>query len=106
LTSGKIRRSSPLKRAEFFMRVKKDGVPYLNIPLVKSHYLIGRGQECEINLKGTGIPVRVGELSLEDDGYVFKSFQPEGMQETKILPDAELVLYNYEIKIEELQAHK
>ena len=84
------------------MRVKKDGLPYMNIPLVKSHYLIGRGPECDINLKGIGIPIRAGEISLEDDCYFFRSFQSGEGAEKTILPDDELLLYNYAIKLEEL----
>ena len=47
LISDRVRRSSPLKRAELFLSVNRDNTPFLNIPLKKSHYLIGRGPECD-----------------------------------------------------------
>ena len=102
------RRSSSSKRAELFIRVIRNNTPFLNIPFNKSHYLIGRGAECDILLQGMGIPLTVGELYLRDDNYVFRNFQENSVminnepieKETKrIMPGDEIIIYNYAIKI-------
>jgi hypothetical protein len=110
LASGRVRRSSPSKRAELFLRISRNKTPFLNILLNKSHYLIGRGPECDIPLKGMGIPLRVGEMYQQDDHYVFRNFhdnsvminnEPIGKEARKILPGDEIMIYNYTIKIQE-----
>jgi len=98
--SDKVRKSSPLKRAEFFLRVSKNGSSYMNLVLEKSHYLIGRGPECDILLKGIGIPLNVGEIYLKDGEYIFRDFEEN---EEKISPGAELKLYDYCVKVERIQ---
>lgn len=72
----------------------------MNIPLVKSHYLIGRGSECDIPLKGIGIPVNAYEIYLEDEDYVLRTFESGESASKKILLGNELVLYNYTITLE------
>jgi hypothetical protein len=106
LASDRIRRSSPSKRAELFLRVKRNSLPYMNIPLVKSHYLIGRGPECDIPLKGTGIPIKAYEIYLEDEDYVLRSCEPGENAAHNILPGNELVLYNYTITLEGTDHHE
>lgn len=96
-SSGKLKRSLSSKRAELFMRVSRNGSSYMNLALEKSHYLIGRGPECDILLKGAGIPLSVGELYLKDGEYIFRDFQEK---EERIFPGAELKLYDYRIKVE------
>jgi hypothetical protein len=98
LIFDKARRSSPLKRAELFLRVGKNRAPFLKMPLKKSHYLIGRGSECDIPLKGMGIPLRVGEIALINGEYVFKNLGDNSIK--KILPGDEIMLYNYTIEME------
>jgi hypothetical protein len=100
LASGWVRRVSPSKRAELFLRVSRNGSPYMKLPLEKSHYLIGRGPECDILLKGQGIPLGAGEIYLEDGEYVFKNRETGEIAKKKILPGDELILYNYVIQIE------
>ncbi len=95
--SDKVRRSSPSKRAELFLRVSRNGSSYMNLALEKSHYLIGRGPESDIILKGTGIPLNVGEIYLKDGEYIFRDFQEN---EEKLSPDVELKLYDYCVKVE------
>jgi len=114
LVSDRVRRSSPSKRAELFLRVSRDNAPFLKIPLEKSHYLIGRGPECDILLKGMGIPLKVGELYLQDDHYIFRNFHdysvtvnntPIANEEKHILSGNEICLYNYKITISEQVAY-
>jgi hypothetical protein len=98
----------PSKRAELFLRVFRDGRPYLKIDLKKSHYLIGRGPECDILLKGMGMPVSVGELFQQNGEYFFKGLSesavmnndPAGTDPRKFLPGDKIMLYNYAIQIE------
>ena len=106
--SNKVRRSSPSKRAELFIRVLRNNTPFLNVPFNKSHYLIGRGAECDILLKGMGIPLTIGELSLRDDDCIFRNFQDNSVrindepivkEARKIVPGDEIIMYNYAIKI-------
>lgn len=107
LTSEKIRRSSPLQRAELFLRVSRDGVPYLRIPLKKNHYLIGRGPECEILLKGEGIPFYAGEISwMKDDYYYTKAVNDhrrgglvENSQSQNMTQGAKIAVADYMIEI-------
>lgn len=111
LTSERVRRSSPAKRAELFLRVSRDNTPFLKIPLEKSHYLIGRGPECDILLKGMGIPLRIGEICLWDGEYIFRNFhtnslminnEPAESEMRKILPGDTIMLYNYTIMIQKM----
>jgi hypothetical protein len=108
VASDKVRRSSPSKRAELFIRVLRNNTPFLNFPFNKSHYLIGRGAECDILLKGMGIPLTIGELSLRDDDCIFRNLQehavrindePIEKEVRKIVPGDEIIVYNYAIKI-------
>lgn len=108
LTSDRARRSSPKQRAELFLSVSRDGAPYLKIPLEKSHYLIGRGPECDIPLRGWGIPVNVGELTVDAEGCLFKSHQTSSQDSNgefsaegsrRILPGGQVRLYNYTLMI-------
>lgn len=109
LISDKARRSSPAKRAELFLMVSKDGAPLLKFPLGESHYLIGRAPECDIPLKGSGIPLNVGELIVDEEGCFFKNHKtgsadineelsPEGP--IRILPGSQVRLYNYTLMIQ------
>ena len=108
LTSDRVRRSSPSKRAELFLRISRDNAPFLKIPLEKSHYLIGRGPECDILLKGIGIPLIIGEIYLKDGHYFFHSFKHNsakinneqmGIESKEILSGDDLIIYNYKITI-------
>jgi hypothetical protein len=110
LASDKIRRSSPSKRAELFMRVKKGGLAYMNIPLVKSRYLIGRGPGCDILLKGAGIPVKIGELSFRENDWLLLNYAGGAVTingdqidngSRKLLPGERIILYNFTIEIKE-----
>jgi len=108
MVSGRVRRSSPSKRAELFLGVKRNGYLYMRLPLRKSHYLIGRGLECEIPLRGMGIPIRVGEIYRQNERYVFRNLQdhpvminnePMERGSREILIGDEIMLYNYTITI-------
>lgn len=108
LASDRVRRSSPLKRAEFFLTICRNGAPYLRMPLKKSHYLIGRGPECDIPLKGVGIPVIAGEVCVYDGDYIFRNYRnssvpinggPISETPRKLLPGDEIMLYNYTIQV-------
>jgi hypothetical protein len=108
LTFDKVRRSSPKQRAELLLEVYRNGAPYLKIPLNKSHYLIGRGPECDIPLRGMGIPLKIGEMYEQEGGYIFKnlhnnSIRINGMSLGKeiqfVSPGDEINAYNYSIAI-------
>jgi len=110
LASDRVRRSSPKQRAELLVEVYRDGAPFLRMPLVKSHYLIGRGPECDIPLMKMGIPLRIGEICEQERGYIFKNFQnnsvtmnnkPVGKETVVIYPGDEIRTYNYSIKIKD-----
>ena len=109
LASDKVRRSSPSKRAELFLRVSRNNTPFLKIPLEKSHYLIGRGRECEIPLKGMGIPLIACEIFIKGDNYSFKNLQDNSVSingqsiekgSREIVLSDTIKLYNYTITIE------
>ena len=111
LILSKVRRSSPKKRAELLLEVRRDGAPFLSSFLTKSHYIIGRGPECDIPLRGMGIPLRVAEICPQEGGYVVKSFQdnslsinsePFGSEEKRISPEDEIKFCNYSFKIKRL----
>jgi len=57
------------------LEVSRNRAPFLKISLKKGHYLIGRGPECDIPLKGSGIPFRTGEIYRDNGFYVFKNFR-------------------------------
>jgi hypothetical protein len=99
LTSDRVRRPSPSKRAELLLRVNRNGSPYLNLPLRKSHYLIGRGPECDILLKGQGIPLNVGEIYLKDGEYFLKDGRGS---EGRLSPDQGFKLYDYSVTVENM----
>lgn len=108
LASDRVRRSSPKPRAELLLEVLRDGSSFLKIPLNKSHYLIGRGPECDIPLMKMGIPLRIGEISEQGEGHLFKNFKgdsvtvnnkPIGRERIMIYPGDEIRAYNYCIRI-------
>ena len=108
LTFDKVRRSSPKQRAELLLEVCRDGAPYLRIPLNKSHYLIGRGPECDIPLRGMGIPLKIGEMYAQEGGYIFKNLhknsimingRPLGKEIKSVFPGDEISAFNYSIAI-------
>lgn len=108
LAFDRVRRSSPKQRAELLVEVYREGVPYLKIPLNKSHYLIGRGPECDIPLRGMGIPLRIGEIYRDNGGHVFRNLrdnsvminkEPLGKMERELSPGDEIEVYNYSIKV-------
>jgi hypothetical protein len=110
IITDRVIRSSPSKRAELFLRVSKDSAPFLKIPLEKSHYLIGRGTECDILLKGMGIPLRIGKIYLHDGNYFFRNLhdnsvlvneEPIGKGAIKLLLGDEIGFHNYMIKVTE-----
>lgn len=115
LASDRVKRSSPKQRAELLIEVRRDGAPFLRMPLVKSHYLIGRGPECDIPLRGMGIPFRVGEIYRQDVSYVFKNFQSNfamingkffSNEAKTIFPGDEIRAYKYSIRITEKGSEK
>jgi hypothetical protein len=109
LSSHKVRRSSPSKRAEFFLRITREGIPFLNIPIEKNHYLIGRAPECDIILKGSGMALKMGEIRAENGVCAFRSFVdncasvnngPIGREERPLLPGHGIRLYDYLLEIQ------
>jgi len=102
MTSDMVRRSSPKQRAELLLRVWKDGTSYLSLPLGKGHYLIGRGPECDIFLKGPGIPLKVAEIYMKGDDYHLRMpLEDEGEgNEKMLLPGEKLMLYNYAMQLD------
>lgn len=76
LLFDRVRRSSPSKRAELFFKVFRKGAPFLKVVLDKSHYRVGRGPECDILIKGEGIPLQVGDLFFKDNQYFFRKSSP------------------------------
>jgi hypothetical protein len=107
LASGKVRRSSPKPRAELLLEVLRDGAPFLKIPLTRSHYLIGRGPECDIPLRGMGVPYKAGELYQKEGEYflmnsskdlVINREQP-GKGSRKVMPGDEIGIRDYSIRI-------
>jgi hypothetical protein len=110
MASGRVRRSSPKPRAELLLEVFRDGSSFLKLPLNKSHYLIGRGPECDIPLRGMGIPLKVGALFQQDGAYLFKNFQsnsvminnrPIHKEARPVCPGDEIRAYNFSIRIKE-----
>lgn len=110
LTSNRVRMSSPKQRAELLLEVSRKGAPLLKISLNKSHYLIGRGPECDIPLKGLGIPFRTGEIYRDNGFYVFKNFRDNsvvinneafGKAERKLSVGDEIRLYDYSIRVKQ-----
>jgi hypothetical protein len=110
LTFDRVRRSSPKQRAELLLEVYRDGAPYLKIPFNKGHYLIGRGPECDIPLRGMGIPLKIGEMYEQEGNYVFKNLhnnsvmingRPLGKEIKSVSPGDEINAYNYSIQIKE-----
>lgn len=108
LTFDKVRRSSTSKRAELFIKVFRDGAPFLKVVPSKSHYLIGRGPECDIRINGEGVPLKVGEFRFKGGGNFFKKFPhnlvyingcPMDEAEVGISPDDELICYGYTIML-------
>ncbi len=105
-----VRRSSPKQRAELLLEICRDGVPYLKVPLKRSHYLIGRGPECDIPLRGMGIPLKIGEISEQGGNYIFKNLhdhsvvvngRPLGKETKSVLLGDEIHAYHYSIHIKE-----
>jgi hypothetical protein len=108
LVADRVRRSSPQERAEIFLRIRRAGTPFFNMKIIKSHYLIGRGPECDISLRGTGIPMRIVELRMEKGGCFFRSLAESGIlyngilpgkEMKKLLPGDEIMVSNYIIMI-------
>ncbi|MBM4305236.1 MAG: hypothetical protein FJ123_00725 [Deltaproteobacteria bacterium] len=97
------------------LEVCRDGAPYLKIPLNKSHYLIGRGPECDIPLRGMGIPLMIGEMYKQEGGYFFKNFhnnsimingRPPGKEVKSVSTGDEIDAYSYTIQIKEKDSGK
>ncbi len=110
LPLDKVRRSSPKQRAELLLEICRDGVPYLKVPLKRSHYLIGRGPECDIPLRGTGIPLKIGEISEQGGDYIFRNLhdhsvivngRPLRREIKSVLLGDEISAYHYSIHIKE-----
>ncbi len=108
LTFDKVRKSSTARRAELFIRVFRDGAPFLKVVPSKSHYLIGRGPECDIRINGEGVPLKVGEFRFKGGGNFFNKFpnnsvyingSPVAEAEVGISPDDEIVCYGYTIML-------
>jgi hypothetical protein len=106
-TSDRVRRSSPKQRAELLIEVYRDGAPFLKMPLNKNHYLIGRGPECDIPLRGVGLPYKAGELYQKDGEYFFRNSNENltinqehpGKGSRKVMPGDEIGIGNYSIRI-------
>ena len=110
LTFDKVRRSSPKQRTELLLEVYRDGAPFLKIPLNKGHYLIGRGPECDIPLRGMGIPLKIGEMYEQKGGYIFKNLHKNSIMINgrplekgikSVSQGDEISAYNYSIQIKE-----
>ena len=109
LVADMVRRSSTSKRAELFLKLFRNNNPFLKIPLVRSHYLIGRGPECDIQLKVLGIPLRTGELRVKDGTCTFINLHdhsasinnlPIEKGEREFLSGDTIRLYNYSMTIQ------
>ena len=109
LSSLRVRRSSPSKRAEFFLRITREGIPFLNIPIEKNHYLIGRAPECDILLKGPGMALKMGEIRAGNGICTFRSLvdncarvnnESIGREERPLFPGHEIRLYDYLLKVD------
>jgi hypothetical protein len=110
LTFDRVKRSSPKKRAELLLEVRREGAPFLKMSLDKSHYLIGRGPECDVPLRGMGIPLKIGEIFQENGGYIFKNYNQNsvminnehvGKEVREIWPGDEIRFYNYSIWVKQ-----
>ncbi len=108
ILNGTARMSSPKQRAERLLTVMRDGAVFLSMPLRKRHYRIGRSPECDIPLKGPGIPpvlcdifINGGEwniLSHTEDSIAIKGERP-GKNKARITIGEKIMLYNYSISI-------
>jgi hypothetical protein len=95
-----------------FLAATKDGVPFLRMPLLRNHYLIGRAADCDVRLPGPEIPLYgVKMIRDEDDGQWHLKMVPAdegsgvnhsfaGHNRTEIIPGRPFVLYNYRMEIE------
>jgi predicted component of type VI protein secretion system len=110
----RARRSSPFQRAELFLAIRRESTPFSSLKLRKGHYLIGRDHECDILLKGAGIPRRVGEIERANSGWVFRHTNPGTISinganvtgpETKLQSGDEIQISDYYITIEERETN-
>jgi hypothetical protein len=108
LTFDKVRRSSPFKRAELLIKVFREGSLFLKFQPKKSHYLIGRGPESDIQINGPSIPLKIGELRFKREGNFFKKFPqnlvyvnriPVSDDEVCLTSGDEIACYGYLIKL-------
>jgi predicted component of type VI protein secretion system len=114
VTFDRVRRSSPAQRAELFLAIRREGTPFSSLQLKEGHYLIGRGPECNIPLKGAGIPFRAGEIKRMDNGWIFRYSNPGTITingtnptdpERELQPGDEIQICNYCINVEERRSN-
>lgn len=90
----------PRKRSDLIIEVTREGNPYKRIILTDNHCIIGRAPECKINLKGQGIPLRLGEIRYIDGHWEFHNKVSD--QKIRLMSGSVIFLYNYTITFKEI----
>ena len=87
--------------------VRKDGILFRKMRLLKGHYRIGRDPGCDVSLEGMGIPVLAGELVIADR-LSFRNFSAfraalndlDAGPEFEVRPGDEIRLFDYSFRLE------
>lgn len=109
LVSDWVAKTKPIRGETLLLNLMKEGVSYLKMPLEKKRYSIGRETDCDIPLKGIGLPLRA-EIRILGGCCLFDNVIDDhhstggvGKIEKRVIlkPGQELVLCNYVLRIEE-----
>ncbi len=108
LISGLAWRSSAEQKSELLLEIFRDRASVLRLLLTKKRYLIGRGPDCDIVLKGVGIPLRLGEISRDHGRYFFYTLKDGSAAESdqriakgrlKLIPGGEITIHEFRFEI-------
>jgi hypothetical protein len=102
-------KTNSIRGETLLLNVIKEGVSYLKMPLKKKRYSIGRETDCDIPIKGIGLPLKA-EIRVLDGCCLFDDLIDDhhstggvGKIEKRVIlkPGQELALCNYVLRIEE-----
>lgn len=77
------------------LNILRDRAPFLRVLLEKDRYRVGRDSECDIVLKGPGIPLVAGEISARTSGCFFSRDRQECL-----FPSGGIAILNYLLTVE------
>jgi hypothetical protein len=109
LVSDWMAKTNSIRGETLLLNVIKEGVSYLKMPLKKKRYSIGRETDCDIPIKGIGLPLKA-EIRVLDGCCLFDDLIDDhhstggvGKIEKRVIlkPGQELALCNYVLRIEE-----